>query len=45
MQDTTAGSLSGAINVQIFPGSEDYDQLRCRFEFDGTGEFPGSIVE
>jgi len=45
MQVTTAGTLSGAINVQIFPGSEDYDQLRCRFEFDGTGEFPGAIVE
>ncbi|MGB1481131.1 MAG: hypothetical protein ACPG66_07140 [Flavobacteriales bacterium] len=45
MHVTTAGSLSGAINVQIFPGTEDYDQLRCRFEFDGKGEFPGTIVE
>lgn len=45
MQVTTSGSLSGALNVQIFPGSGDYDQVRYRFEFDGKGEFPGMAIE
>lgn len=45
MQVTTSGELRGAFNVQIFPGSGDYDQVRYRFEFDGKGEFPGVATE
>lgn len=45
MQVTTSGELRGAFNVQIFPGSGDYDQVRYRFEFDGKGEYPGVITE
>ena len=45
MQVTTAGSVSGSLNIQIFPGSEDYDQVQYRFEFDGKGEFSGMAIE
>lgn len=45
MQVTTAGDLSGAINLQLFPASGDYDQVRCRFEFKGKGEYPGIAIE
>lgn len=45
MQVTTAGALSGAINAQIFPGREDVDQVRYRFEFDGTGAFSGKLID
>ena len=45
MQVTTAGDLSGAINLQLFPASGDYDQVRYRFEFKGKGEYPGIAIE
>lgn len=45
MQVTTEGDLSGAINLQLFPASSDYDQVRYRFEFNGKGEFPGMAIE
>ena len=45
MQVTTEGDLSGAINLQLFPASGDYDQLRYRFEFEGKGEYPGIAIE
>ena len=45
MQVTTAGELSGALNLQIFPSSEAYDQVRARFEFNGKGEYPGMAIE
>ena len=35
----TAGELSGALNLQIFPSSEAYDQVCARFEFNGKGEY------
>jgi len=45
MQVTTEGDLSGAINLQLFPASGDYDQVRYRFEFKGKGEHPGIAIE
>ena len=45
MQVTTEGGLSGAINLQLFPASGEYDQVRFRFEFKGKGEFPGIAIE
>ena len=45
MQVTTEGDLSGAINLQLFPASGEYDQVRFRFEFKGKGEFPGIAIE
>ena len=45
MQVTTEGDLSGAINLQLFPASSEHDQVRCRFEFNGKGEFPGMAIE
>ena len=45
MQVTTEGDLSGAINLQLFPASGDYDQVRYRFEFKGKGEYPGIAIE
>ena len=42
MQVTTEGDLSGAINLQLFPASGDYDQVRHRFEFKGKGEYLAS---
>ena len=45
MQVTTAGPLSGAMNLQLFPASDDYDEVRYRFEFNGTGEHLGYPIE
>ena len=45
MQVTTEGDLSGAINLQLFPASGDYDQVRYRFEFKGKGEYLGIAIE
>lgn len=45
MQVTTEGDLSGAINLQLFPASGEYDQVRYRFEFKGEGEFPGMAIQ
>ena len=44
-QITTAGSLSGALNLQIFPAEPEIDQFRIRFEFDGIGRVKGRLVE
>ena len=45
MQVTTAGGFSGALNIQVFPESEGYEQVRWRTTFDGPGEFPGTFIE
>ena len=45
MQVTTAGQFSGALNIQVFPESEGYDQVRWRTSFEGPGEFPGAFIE
>ena len=44
-QVTTSGSVSGAMNLQIFPAEPEIEQFRVRFEFEGTGKFPGKLVE
>ena len=44
-QITTSGSVSGAMNLQIFPAEPEIEQFRVRFEFEGTGKFPGKLVE
>lgn len=45
MQVTTSGAFSGAFNVQIFPESDTYDQVRYRFEFAGPGTFEGHSID
>ena len=45
MQVTTPGAFSGALNVQIFPESDAYDQVRYRFEFTGPGTFEGHSID
>ena len=45
MQVTTAGGFSGALNIQVFPESEGYEQVRWRTTFNGPGEFPGTFIE
>jgi hypothetical protein len=45
MQVTTPGEFSGALNVQIFPASDAYDQVRYRFEFTGPGRFEGFSID
>lgn len=44
-QVTTSGNVSGAMNLQIFPAEPEIEQFRIRFEFEGTGKFPGKLVE
>ena len=44
-QITTSGKVSGAMNLQIFPAEPEIEQFRVRFEFEGTGKFPGKLVE
>ena len=44
-QVTTSGNVSGAMNLQIFPSEVEIEQFRVRFEFEGTGKFPGKLVE
>ena len=44
-QVTTSGNVSGAMNLQIFPAESEIEQFRIRFEFEGTGKFPGMLVE
>lgn len=44
-QVTTSGNVSGAMNLQIFPSEPEIEQFRVRFEFEGTGKFPGKLVE
>ena len=45
MQVSTAGQFSGALNIQVFPESEGYDQVMWRTTFEGPGEFPGAFIE
>ena len=45
MQVTTPGAFSGAFNVQIFPESDTYDQVRYRVEFAGPGTFEGHSID
>lgn len=45
MQVTTAGAFLGALNIQVFPESEGYDQIRWRTTFDGPGEFRGTFID
>ena len=44
-QVTTSGDISGALNLQIFPSEPEIEQFRVRFEFDGTGQVAGQMVE
>ena len=39
LQVTTLGSLSGKINVQVFPQGQGSDQFQLSFEFSETGTF------
>ena len=41
-QVTTAGSISGQINYQIFPLGVGADQVQMSVTFDGAGEFGGT---
>jgi hypothetical protein len=44
MQVTTAGAISGQINVQVFPLGVGADQNQLTTEFDGTGTFPFTCI-
>lgn len=44
-QITTSGSLSGQVNVQIFPADRSVAQVRYRFEFDGPGRHAGFQID
>ena len=44
-QITTPGSVSGALNLQVFPAEPEIEQFRVRFEFDGVGRVEGRMVE
>ena len=44
-QITTPGSVSGALNLQVFPVEPEIEQFRVRFEFDGLGRFEGRLIE
>lgn len=43
-QITTPGSLSGIINVQIFPLGDGKRSTKVKFVFDGLGTTPGEII-
>ena len=45
MQVTTAGSISGQINFQVFPLGVGSDQQQISIEFDGAGTFGGGGSE
>ena len=45
MQVTTSGGFSGALNIQVFPKSEGFDQVRWRTTFDGPGTFRGEFID
>ena len=46
MQVTTAGSISGQINFQVFPLGVGANQQQLSIAFDGTGTFSGgSVIE
>ena len=44
-QITTPGSVSGALNLQVFPVEPEIEQFRVRFEFDGVGRVDGRLIE
>lgn len=44
-QITTRGSLSGVINVQIFPLGDGKKSTKVKFVFDGLGTTSGEIIE
>ena len=44
MQVTTAGSISGTFNVQIFPLGDGDNEVRKTFHFDGLGLFIDSSL-
>jgi len=43
-QITTAGSISGNINAQIFPLGDGKNSMKMNFTFDGLGTTLGEIV-
>ena len=43
-QITTAGSISGNINAQIFPLGDGKNSTKMNFTFDGLGSTPGVVV-
>ncbi|PCJ80534.1 MAG: hypothetical protein COA49_08685 [Bacteroidetes bacterium] len=43
-QITTSGSIRGQVNAQIFPEGNGKNNLRVKFEFNGTGETQGEIL-
>ena len=45
MQITTAGSVSGTLNYQVFPLGVGADQVQVSVDFDGAGTFGGAPVE
>ena len=42
-QVTTAGTISGTINAQIFPLGVGADQVAMSWDFDGAGEYGGFV--
>jgi len=45
MQITTAGSISGQINLQVFPLGVGADQVQASIAFDGAGTFGGGSAD
>ena len=43
-QITTAGSISGTLNYQIFPLGDGDNQIQKSVDFDGEGEFPQFVT-
>lgn len=43
-QITTAGSLDGPLNVQVFPSKDSIPDVKIRAEFHGAGWFPAPIL-
>ncbi|MDA0729789.1 MAG: hypothetical protein O3B70_09710 [Bacteroidetes bacterium] len=43
-QITTAGSLDGALNVQVFPSTDSIPDVKIRAEFHGAGWFPAPVL-
>ena len=44
LQLTTAGSISGVLNYQVFPLGVGADQVQITMSFDGTGTFGGDVA-
>ena len=43
-QITTAGSISGTMNYQVFPLGDGGNQIQKSVDFDGEGEFPQFVT-